>query len=238
MEWTKAGSHFFILQSRPVTARQDAGSDDKRGWYLSLHRSEDNLKKLRLKIEQVHFPAMRSEAAELAKTDLHSLPDRALAAELDKRLQVKEKWTAVYWEDFIPFSHGMRIFGKLYNDTVSPADPFEFVELLAVTPLLSINRNKALGKIAVHVQQRPGLHQALASGGAGNITDTEFTGLVDEFIRLYGDPFCTSYGSDKACDASRRELINIMMQMAAAPPVRAPDSKAQKRIKLPWKLHF
>ena len=216
VEWTKAGSNFFILQSRPVTARQDAGSDDKRGWYLSLHRSEDNLKKLRLKIEQVHFPAMISEAAELAKTDLQSLPDRALAAELDKRLQVKEKWTAVYWEDFIPFAHGMRIFGKLYNDTVSPADPFEFVELLAITPLLSINRNKAIGKIAAHVQQHPGLHQALASGGAGNITDTEFTGLMDEFIRLYGDPFCTSYGSDKACDVSRRELINIIMQMAGS----------------------
>ena len=66
VEWTKVGSDFFILQSRPVTARQDGDKDDKRGWYLSLQRSEDNLKKLRLKIEQVHFPAMKSEAAQLA----------------------------------------------------------------------------------------------------------------------------------------------------------------------------
>jgi phosphohistidine swiveling domain-containing protein len=216
VEWTKAGSYFFILQSRPVTARQDAGAEDKRGWYLSLHRSEDNLKKLRQKIEQIHFPAMISEAAELAKTDLQSLPDQALALEVDKRLKVKKKWTTVYWEDFIPFAHGMRIFGKLYNDIVSPADPFEFIELLAVTPLISINRNKALQEIVVHVQRHPGLHQSLATGGAGNIKDTEFTRLMDEFVRLYGDPFCTSYGSNKACDVSRRELINIIMQMAGS----------------------
>ena len=216
VEWTKVGSDFFILQSRPVTARQDGDDDDKRGWYLSLHRSEDNLKKLRVKIEVVHFPAMISEAAELAKTELQSLPDRALAAELEKRLLVKEKWTSVYWEDFIPFAHGMRLFGKLYNDTVSPADPFQFVELLSITPLLSINRNKALQKIVVYVQQHLTLQQSLSNGETGNISNTEFTRLMDEFIRLYGDPFCTSYGSDKACDVSRRELINIILQMAGS----------------------
>jgi pyruvate,water dikinase len=63
VEWTKVGSSFFILQSRPVTARHEGDSDDKRGWYLSLQRSEDNLRKLRIKIEQVHFPAMKKEAA-------------------------------------------------------------------------------------------------------------------------------------------------------------------------------
>lgn len=166
VEWTKVGSDFFILQSRPVTARQDGDKDDKRGWYLSLQRSEENLKKLRLKIEQVHFPAMKSEAAQLAETELETLPDKELAGELEHRLQVKEKWTAVYWEDFIPFAHGMRLFGKFYNDTVSPADPFEFVELLSNVPLLSKNRNKALRRIAAYVQQRPDLQQAIATGGS------------------------------------------------------------------------
>jgi phosphohistidine swiveling domain-containing protein len=218
VEWTKVGSNFYVLQSRPITARQDAGADDKRGWYLSLHRSKDNLEKLRVKIEQVHFPAMINEAAELAQTDLQSLPDRALAAEIDKRMKVKEKWTTVYWEDFIPFAHGMRIFGKLYNDTVSPSDPFEFIELLAVTPLLSINRNNALQEIVVYVQQHPGLHQALARNGAGSTIDKKFADLMNEFIRIYGDPFCISYGSDTACDVSRRELINIILQMAGSIP--------------------
>ena len=238
VEWTKVGSDFFILQSRPVTARQDGDDDDKRGWYLSLHRSEDNLKKLRVKIEQVHFPAMIGEAAELAETDLQSLSGQALAAELEKRLKIKEKWTAVYWEDFIPFAHGMRLFGKLYNDTVSPADPFQFVELLSITPLLSINRNKALRKIAAHVQRHPGLQHYLATGEASNRSDTEFTRLMDEFIKLYGDPFCTSYGSDKACDVSRGELINIIMQMAASTLDEAGKENSQKANKTDLEAAF
>ena len=215
VEWTKVGSDFFILQSRPVTARQDGDKDDKRGWYLSLQRSEDNLKKLRFKIEQVHFPAMKSEAAQLAETELETLPDKELAGELEHRLQVKEKWTAVYWEDFIPFAHGMRLFGKFYNDTISPADPFEFVELLSNVPLLSKNRNKALRKIGSYVQQHPDLHQAIAAGGTSNIADAEFIRQMEEFITLYGDPFCGTY-SDKTCDVSREELLNVIMQMAGS----------------------
>ena len=213
VEWTKVGNDFFILQSRPVTAGQDGDKDDKRGWYLSLQRSEDNLKKLRIKIEQEHFPAMKNEAAELAKIDLRSLSDKGLAGELENRLQVKEKWTAIYWEDFIPFAHGMRLFGKLYNDTVSPEDPFEFVELLSNVPLLSKNRNKALRKIGTYVQQRPDLQHAIAAGGAGAINDAEFNRLMEGFISLYGDPFCGTYG-DRTCDVSRDELVSVIMQMA------------------------
>jgi pyruvate,water dikinase len=215
VEWTKIGSDFFILQSRPVTARQDGDKDDKRGWYLSLQRSEDNLQKLRLKIEQVHFPAMKSEAAQLTATELETLPDKELAGELEHRLQVKEKWTAVYWEDFIPFAHGMRLFGKFYNDTVSPADPFEFVELLSNVPLLSKNRNKALKKIAAYVQQHPDLQQTIATGGVSATADVEFAKLMEEFLSFYGDPFCGTY-SDRTCDVSRSELLNVIVQMACS----------------------
>ncbi len=232
VEWTKVGSDFFILQSRPVTARQDSkgDDDDKRGWYLSLQRSEENLKKLRLKIEQVHFPAMKSEAAELAKTDLHSLSDKELAEELMNRLHVKEKWTAIYWEDFIPFAHGMRLFGKFYNDTVSPADPFEFVELLSDAPLLSKNRNMAMRKIADYVRQQPDLQQSITSGRAADREDAEFTRLLEEFISHYGDPFCGTY-SDRICDVSRDELVNVIMQMAGSSPIgrkRQDDTIAHK----------
>jgi pyruvate,water dikinase len=135
-----------------------------------------------------------------------------LAEELESRLQIKEKWTAVYWEDFIPFAHGMRLFGKFYNDTVSPVDPFEFVELLSNVPLLSKNRNKALRKIGAYVKQQPDLQQAIAAGEFSNITDREFIRQMEEFISLYGDPFCGTY-SDRTCDASREELLKLIMQM-------------------------
>jgi phosphoenolpyruvate synthase/pyruvate phosphate dikinase len=220
VEWTKVGSDFFILQSRPVTARHDGDKNDKRGWYLSLQRSEDSLKKLRLRIEQVHFPAMKRETATLAETDLEILSDKELAGELAQRLQIKKKWTAVYWEDFIPFAHGMRLFGRFYNDTVSPADPFEFVELLSNQPLLSIKRNKALRKIGAYVQQHSDLQQTIAAGGGSKITDVEFSGMIEEFISLYGDPFCGTY-SDRTCNASRSELLNVILQMASSTTAEA-----------------
>jgi len=215
VEWTKTGSDFFILQARPVTARQDGAADDKRGWYLSLHRSHENLRKLRVKIEQVHFPAMISEAEELAGTDLQLLPDAELAGEITARKAIKEKWTGIYWEDFIPFAHGMRLFGRFYNDTLSPADPFEFVELLSQAPLMSVKRNAALRNIAVYVQQRTDLQQYLAAEAYEEIADAEFNRLMDDFISQYGDPFCSTYG-DKACDDSRRSLARVIMQMAGS----------------------
>jgi pyruvate,water dikinase len=213
MEWTKLEKKFFVLQSRPVTATQDGDKADKRGWYLSLQRSEENLKKLRSKIEHVHFPGMKSEAAELASVDLQPLSDEQLATELQSRLEIKDKWTAVYWEDFIPFAHGMRLFGKFYNDKVSPADPFEFVELLSDAPLMSKNRNKALRKIGAYVKRQTGLKEVLAAEGINAITDGEFGRMMDDFISLYGDPFCGTY-SDKTCDVSRDQLVSVILQMA------------------------
>jgi len=213
VEWTKIVSDFFILQSRPVTARQDDDADDKRGWYLSLHRSHENLKKLRIKIENEHIPAMISRAAELAATDLLLLPDTELAGEIETRRAIKEKWTGVYWEDFIPFAHGMRLFGKIYNDIVNPEDPFEFVELLAHAPLMSLKRNAALQKIGAHVKQNPALQQSLAAGDHEKIIDAEFNRLMAEFSSKYGDPFCGTY-SDNTCAESRKGLVSVIMQMA------------------------
>ncbi|MBW2471018.1 MAG: PEP/pyruvate-binding domain-containing protein, partial [Deltaproteobacteria bacterium] len=212
VEWTKVGGDIIILQSRPVTAGRDDAATDKRGWYLSLHRSHENLKKLRVKIENEYFPAMISEAAKLAETDLRVLSDLELAAEIEKRRGIKDKWTGIYWDDFIPFAHGMRLFGRFYNDTISPQDPFEFVELLSQSPLLSVNRNKALQKIGTYLQQRPDLQEFLAAGPEES-DDVEFNELVYEFINHYGDPFCGTY-SDRTCAESRKGLVRVITQMA------------------------
>jgi pyruvate,water dikinase len=212
VEWTKVGRDIIILQSRPVTAGRDDDTTDKRGWYLSLHRSHENLKKLRVKIENEYFPAMIREAAKLAETDLRLLSDPELAAEIEKRRGIKDKWTGIYWDDFIPFAHGMRLFGRFYNDTVSPQDPFEFVELLSQAPLLSVNRNKALRKISIYLQQRPDLREVLTAGPE-EYDDVVFNQLVDEFINQYGDPFCGTYG-DKTCAESRKRLVGVITQMA------------------------
>ncbi len=36
---------------------------------------------------------------------------------------------------------------------------------------------------------------------------------MEEFLSLYGDPFCGTY-SDRTCDVSRSELLNVIVQMA------------------------
>ena len=52
MEWTFRDGRLFILQSRPVTAagRGEAGADN-RAWYLSQHRSLENLKQLLVRVK-------------------------------------------------------------------------------------------------------------------------------------------------------------------------------------------
>ena len=67
----------------------------------------------------------------MAGTDLTLLPDRFLAEEIRRRWEINHKWVNIYWEEFIPFAHGVRLFGQVYNDAIKPEDPYEFVDLLA-----------------------------------------------------------------------------------------------------------
>jgi phosphoenolpyruvate synthase/pyruvate phosphate dikinase len=51
VEWTFREGQVFILQSRPVTAGTGSRKGDQRSWYLSLRKSYENLKAMRMKIE-------------------------------------------------------------------------------------------------------------------------------------------------------------------------------------------
>ncbi len=46
VEWTIFNDQLIILQARPITSTGFTQADDKRSWYLTLHRSYENLKKL------------------------------------------------------------------------------------------------------------------------------------------------------------------------------------------------
>jgi len=63
----------------------------------------------------------------------------------------------VYWEEFIPFAHGARLFGKVYNETVNPEDPYEFADLLSGTEMLSLERNRKLEEISEKLRKSPEL---------------------------------------------------------------------------------
>ena len=91
---------------------------------------------------------MDQDSDRLATVDLDTMTESELAEELRRRASLNEHWTSVYWSDFIPFAHGVRLFGEVYNDLVEPEDPFEFVSLLTGQAMLSTERNRLLQNCA------------------------------------------------------------------------------------------
>jgi rifampicin phosphotransferase len=75
MEWTFDGSDLYTLQSRPITT-PSKDNDSSRIWYMSLRWSFDNLKKLRIRIEEELIPEMINEA--VVSGDLKGSPIKIL----------------------------------------------------------------------------------------------------------------------------------------------------------------
>lgn len=150
-EWTFTGKDLVLLQSRPITVSTSDAEPDDRQWYLSLRRSFVNLQSLRVKIEEDRLPRMAEEAEKLGLVDLSVLGDSDLVEEIRRRRQIQEKWTAVYWDEFIPMAHGIRLFGQIYNDVMKPEDPYEFLMLLTASGMLSVERNRKLVETAIQM---------------------------------------------------------------------------------------
>jgi pyruvate,water dikinase len=69
----------------------------------------------------------------------------------------------VYWADFIPFAHGARLFGQVYNERVKPKDPYEFVDLLETSEIKSLERNRRLEALAEVAKENVAIWEALAA---------------------------------------------------------------------------
>ena len=205
VEWTFCGDALFALQSRPVTTRPQEDPMEKRSnaWYLTLRRSFDNLKALRRRIEAEEIPAMLAEADALSRQDLIGLADADLAAEIVRRQEATRRWTAVYWEDFIPFAHGARLFGKIYNDTLRPEDPYEFVALLGGTKMTSLDRNQRLEAMAQAVRENPAC-------GEGDALRAQLEDFMNRYGGALGDPAAGFLG--------REEMLRLVREMATRPP--------------------
>jgi pyruvate,water dikinase len=217
VEWTYRGDEFFVLQSRPITTVSSAtSSDDKRPWHLSLRRSFENLKALRAKIEEELIPAMMEDAERLASVDCAALSNAQLADEIARRRGMREHWIAVYWSDFIPFAHGMRLFGQFYNDRVKPEDPYEFMDLLGSGFLQSLERNQQLEAMAQMIREYPSLAFRLRENRVAE--DGEFKLKLDAFIRQFGNLSC-AVGEQTQCLQGPDGIIRIVLKMASRPPV-------------------
>lgn len=221
VEWTYADNRLFVLQSRPVTAG-GGGEDGQRSWYLSLRRSYDNLRSLRVRIEDELIPAMVAEAKALAQVGLDSLGDGESADELEKRIASRDRWTRVYWDDFIPFAHGARLFGQVYNDVMRPEDPFEFISLLGGNELASLKRHEMMGELARQLREDPELADKATTGS--DELPLAFKQGLEELVRQLG-----ALGGERGGSATHAAVMRLLTQAAVAdpPPPRAEASSGE-----------
>lgn len=227
IEWTFIDNTLTILQSRPITTLHTRESTDKRPWYLSLHRNFNNLQKLREKIEKQLIPAMIKDAESLAAVNLHKMTDHKLADEIELRQHLNENWSAVYWEEFIPFAHGMRLFGQTYNDMVHPENPYEFLDLLVHSPLESLKRNEMLQALAQRVATNKNLRKQIQEGVTENFIDKQFDSLLREFTAAYGDLSCT-LGAAIPCTTNLQTLLSIILELSKSSSIASKTMSASR----------
>jgi rifampicin phosphotransferase len=226
VEWTIKKDSLVLLQSRPITTLRSEKPADKRSWYLSLHRSFENLKEIRKKIEDELIPAMISEAKTLGELDLKKLSDTALAAEIKQRWEINHKWVNIYWAEFIPFAHGIRLFGQIYNDAMHPDDPYEFIDLLTDTDMASIERNKLLMDLAADIRADSQLAEHLQSSDPSGIPP-DFMKRIEEFIEQFGDLSCAITGG-KQCVLGTEPLFKLLLEMAKLPAAKPARHKSER----------
>lgn len=214
IEWTFADDQLYLLQARPISTIPSTDRQDQRPWYLSLHRSFANLLKLRETIEQEMLPAMDREAALYSETDLKSISNDMLAGEIQQRTERNSYWTERYWRDCIPFAHGVRLFGEVYNELLLPDDPYEFVLLLQQEEMLSTTRNSQLHELAAMVRLDPQLRETLKHHSIEGVTDRAFHHALGEITEKFGF-FVPQYG-EKGLDRSTA-VIRLILEYAKLP---------------------
>jgi pyruvate,water dikinase len=157
VEWTGRGERLTLLQARPVTTSRSASDgkgraagqeEDKRPWYLSLRPGKRRLRALRERVAGELIPKLAAQGRRFAEQEIEGCDDARLARAIEERWEALQTWREIYWDEFIPFAHGVRQLALYYNDAVRPADPYEFVGLLQGERLLAAQRNRALGDLA------------------------------------------------------------------------------------------
>jgi pyruvate,water dikinase len=217
VEWTLKDDQLYILQARPITTGESTG-DDNRSWYLSLTRSYENLKALRARIEAEILPGMDRDASDLAGAPLDSLSESELAEEIERRSAIYDEWMKVYWDECIPFAHGMRLFGQIYNDVVKPDDPHEFVQLLTAEPTISLKRNRLIEHMVNEVRSNATLADALRDGRIPE-QSSGFKLLLEQFTRDFGAISLVAVGAHLGVDTAGAlpgGIVNLVLEMAKA----------------------
>ncbi|WP_406661679.1 PEP/pyruvate-binding domain-containing protein [Methanolobus sp. ZRKC3] len=211
IEWTKRDEEIYVLQSRPITTT----GDRKKLWYLSLRRTMDNLDKLRKKVEDELIPEMIRDEASLKAIDIESMDNAELAEEIIRRDELHEIWKQRYIDEFIPFAHGMRMFGQVYNDVIRPSNPYEFMDLLSGSGLLSVSRNAELKRLAGMLRK----DASLMEKARNNVIEGDFGKGVEDFFGDFGH-------SDFF--KGREDLLRLIIELASNPEMEMPVKGGNK----------
>jgi phosphohistidine swiveling domain-containing protein len=227
IEWTGRAKRFTLLQARPITTLAPDGKD-KRGWYLTLRPGMARLRKLRTRVAEELIPALEAEGIRRAAEDFEASTDEQLAEAIEERLASVQRWTKTYWDEFIPFAHGVRRLAVYYNDVVRPQDPYEFVGLLQGEDLLATQRNAALRAIADRLRHNTPLCDAIEKACGSTSTDaidwqqdalaavrpvTGGEAFLTEFRRTLESVLDLAYGNTRLSD--RPDLIlRTVLEMA------------------------
>jgi phosphohistidine swiveling domain-containing protein len=212
VEWTFSKGRLFTLQSRPVTAGAE-GEAGSRAWNLSLRRSFENLKALGERIRETLVPALVEEAGDLSRTSVGELGDGLLAEVLKDREEAFLRWSRVYWDEFIPFAHGARLFGQVYNDRVKPEDPFRFIDLLRPRRMVGTDRNARLEEASDSLRRNPALKSETKAFLEGN---GETPG-VEAFLEGVSADLGADTDLVLSGTGSRRALAGFLLEMASRP---------------------
>lgn len=205
MEWTIRKRTLYILQSRPITTGHGTDTNERRAFDLSLKRSFETLKEMAHRIENDLVPRMIAEADEVAASDPAALDDAGLAAEIARRTDRFETWKEIYWNEFIPFAHGVRLFGRVYNDRMKPDDPYEFVDLLSAADTLSVKRNRMLESLAADLAHRSDFETAAADD-----LDPALDKRLEAFITTFSGLSCQA----ATCEDEKRALFALVKELA------------------------
>jgi pyruvate,water dikinase len=209
VEWTIKDDNLFVLQSRAVTVSASKNDDGNRAWYMSLRKSYHNLLELGSRIENELLPKMRHDSEKLGRVELEKLSDIDLAKEIEWRRSVHDQWREVYWDDFIPYAHGARLFGQVYNNRMHPKDPYEFVDLLTSGPMKSLERNNLLQNLAQKVGKSPDVTTVEDFRENGELM-REF----DDLVRFFSEVSHNFMGDEN----DKENLMELLIEMASSSP--------------------
>jgi len=223
VEWTFSGDRLFTLQARPVTAGAE-GEAGSRAWNLSLRRSFENLKALGERIQGTLIPALVREALDLSGVNLVEHGDTDLSAVLAAREKALGCWTRVYWDEFIPFAHGARLFGQVYNDRVKPEDPFRFIDLLRPERMLGTDRNARFEEAAERLGRDPAMRGEMAAFRMGQAGTPEAAAFLEALTADLGSDTDLVLSGTEA----QRALAGFLLEMAENPKGQRPEKTGRE----------